>query len=765
MPLAKFWKTQIDKFEKLDLALELDDKDLSAYFAAMFLVNEHSKEFFLKNSDFKDIFLKLWKDVQVGKNELIFAQKTILSILENEPNIAKEMLYYLKKIEKIGELDEDLLRVVKNLSLNIKLNEEIQKEKIVDFEFNKIKELLLEKLNYLEKQNLFKEFKNLEQIRENLLHSTFSIGVTGVMNSGKSTLLNTLLGRELLGTSTVPETANLSIIKHSDNPYAKVSFWSKSEWKQIENSASLNPKMEEFTLKTKENLKEEFQKYVTIEGVSKEINLANLSTYTSAKSSQKLCNIVKSVEIGTTFSLLDKTISIVDTPGLDDPVILREEITKHYLANCDILIHLMNANQAATLKDIDFIIDALTYQKISHLTLVITRIDSVEKDELDEVIEYVKKIVEKRLISLNKPHLTSSILSKIKIFTISSYYALLHRIGKSELALKDGWSIKRSGILDLEEHLKELVFGGERAKVQISSSIRDILQNIKIELDSLRVEKEYLLKSTDELNSEFNRQIKNKKRVAENIDRLNKNKTSFTTALKEYLPTMEKLSKTKFSSLQTILKDRLKDDLIYSLKKESIAPEEERVETLVQFTIKDGLIDLAREYRFEFYKYISKELDSFSRSSGDLICEIFYEFDPKAYQKEAAKDGILSANHQLFAQDLAKLISKTKQKKVDDTLLKLESKIHINFNLLEEKILPLILKSGERMIDEVNLLVTKKVEDENKELLNETKALENAIKYSNLSDEDLGKALAKIDEKILKLSLEEDSLQELLKVI
>jgi hypothetical protein len=189
------------------------------------------------------------------------------------------------------------------------------------------------------------------------------------------------------------------------------------------------------------------------------------------------------------------------------------------------------------------------------------------------------------------------------------------------------------------------------------------------------------------------------------------------------------------------------------------------VETLVQFTIKDGLIDLAREYRFEFYKYISKELDSFSRSSGDLICEIFYEFDPKAYQKEAAKDGILSANHQLFAQDLAKLISKTKQKKVDDTLLKLESKIHINFNLLEEKILPLILKSGERMIDEVNLLVTKKVEDKNKELLNETKALENAIKYSNLSDEDLGKALAKIDEKILKLSHEEDSLQELLKVI
>ena len=141
MPLAKFWKTQIDKFEKLDLALELDDKDLSAYFAAMFLVNEHSKEFFLKNSDFKDIFLKLWKDVQVGKNELIFAQKTILSILENEPNIAKEMLYYLKKIEKIGELDEDLLRVVKDLSLNINLNEEIQKEKIVDFEYNEIKEL------------------------------------------------------------------------------------------------------------------------------------------------------------------------------------------------------------------------------------------------------------------------------------------------------------------------------------------------------------------------------------------------------------------------------------------------------------------------------------------------------------------------------------------------------------------------------------------------------------------------------------------------
>ncbi|MEZ4693446.1 MAG: dynamin family protein [Aliarcobacter sp.] len=42
------------------------------------------------------------------------------------------------------------------------------------------------------------------------------------MNAGKSTMLNALMGKEILGSAVVPETANLTIVKHNTTDTAKV---------------------------------------------------------------------------------------------------------------------------------------------------------------------------------------------------------------------------------------------------------------------------------------------------------------------------------------------------------------------------------------------------------------------------------------------------------------------------------------------------------------------------------------------------------------
>ena len=65
---------------------------------------------------------------------------------------------------------------------------------------------------------LFHREDDLNEIAGYLNSQKFSVGITGVINAGKSTMLNALLGKELLGTSVVPETANLSIIRYSENP-------------------------------------------------------------------------------------------------------------------------------------------------------------------------------------------------------------------------------------------------------------------------------------------------------------------------------------------------------------------------------------------------------------------------------------------------------------------------------------------------------------------------------------------------------------------
>ena len=75
------------------------------------------------------------------------------------------------------------------------------------------------------------------QTKNYLNNQKFSIGITGVMNAGKSTMLNALMGREILGSAVVPETANLTIVKHNPTDNAKVYYWNTQEWDRIVKSA------------------------------------------------------------------------------------------------------------------------------------------------------------------------------------------------------------------------------------------------------------------------------------------------------------------------------------------------------------------------------------------------------------------------------------------------------------------------------------------------------------------------------------------------
>ncbi len=61
------------------------------------------------------------------------------------------------------------------------------------------------------------------------------------------------------------------------------------------------------------------------------------------------------------------------------------------------MCHLMNVNQSATQKDVDFIIDSILYNNIARLLIVITRIDTGTPQELEEGINYTKNSIKQRL--------------------------------------------------------------------------------------------------------------------------------------------------------------------------------------------------------------------------------------------------------------------------------------------------------------------------------------------------------------------------------
>ena len=197
-------------------------------------------------------------------------------------------------------------------------------------------------------ENIIKEIQSLTnnentinelaQTNDYLNNQKFSIGITGVMNAGKSTMLNALMGKEILGSAVVPETANLTVVKHNINEKAKVFYWNTQEWEKIEKAALELESMRDYVNETHSIFGDELNSYVQKESRYDEIDIKDLSLYTSAEAEGKKCNLVKYVELGSNLDFLADGIEIVDTPGLDDPVIQREEITKEYISACDMML-------------------------------------------------------------------------------------------------------------------------------------------------------------------------------------------------------------------------------------------------------------------------------------------------------------------------------------------------------------------------------------------------------------------------------------------
>jgi predicted GTPase len=550
-------------------------------------------------------------------------------------------------------------------------------------------ETLIAKLQHTFNSNEYKE--ELNEIQTYLNTQKFSIGITGVMNAGKSTMLNALMKEEILGSAVVPETANLTIVKYDKQKSAKVFFWNKQDWENIHRSATQIESIAQFLEESKKLFGNELETYIQEESLCKDIDIKDLALYTSAEKSGKKCNLVKYVELKSDLNFLKDGIEIVDTPGLDDPVIQREEITKEYLAQCDLMLHLMNVSQSATLKDVEFIIDALLYQNISKLLVVITRADTVSKEELQEVIDYTKRSIEQQLKAQNKDSKLDYILNTIKFIPISGKMALLHRTNRSKEALDAGFKLEDTGILEVEHYLNESLFGKESNKSEliIHSTQSKLLKTIEKELKSLHYEIILLSKSKEELQADLE-EFNTKKSANEKIfQAMREDIALYKQDAKNYLQSLETFIKNELLDLQNMIKQRVFNDVKYSFETTKKRPESSRIKTIIQTAIKDGIIDVIRDYR---YKFIKK-----SQDIGE-ICEQKYHdfgfvlnhkndnFDARGFFQDDFKAGFLTQSNEVLINLLLQEVAQSKANKLNELNRTIEKHIQDEFEPIEHNI-------------------------------------------------------------------------------
>ena len=165
-------------------------------------------------------------------------------------------------------------------------------------------------------------------------HPEFQIAFVGTIKTGKSTLINALLGHNYSSTAVTPETAALAKFRSSEKDYINVTFFSPEEWKKL--WKSMTKGADSFTNEY-DSLGAEKEKNKWVGHDMIHCELANeaieqeLNKWSSSKSPQHF--FVKEIEVGLS-SLpkdLPKQVVFVDTPGLSDPVAYRSEISRQYI--------------------------------------------------------------------------------------------------------------------------------------------------------------------------------------------------------------------------------------------------------------------------------------------------------------------------------------------------------------------------------------------------------------------------------------------------
>ena len=261
------------------------------------------------------------------------------------------------------------------------------------------------------------------------------IGIIGCVKAGKSSFLNALVfdGNQILPKAPTPMTAALTKISYGTTPEARIVFYQTYDWKNI---VSMDEKYE---AKVNEEFRKAIDQYnqrmqalsnnagygyasyasveptPTREEVERRLQLSEnlvashelvsmvkdrhispneylgkeevitgdpcesstdyirkLEQYVGANG--KLTPLVNHIELVINNPLLDGFV-IIDTPGLNDPIVSRGKATKEYLMNCDVVFVVSSVGQFLTSQDIALISKNLGQESISHAYVIGSKLD------------------------------------------------------------------------------------------------------------------------------------------------------------------------------------------------------------------------------------------------------------------------------------------------------------------------------------------------------------------------------------------------------
>lgn len=240
---------------------------------------------------------------------------------------------------------------------------------------------------------------------------TLQIGIVGQVKTGKSSFLNALFfdGENILPRASTPMTAGLTILEYGEQNALEVDYFTQKDWSFFERDSDAYKRVEEECKKEEPNasatvLKRMIEERTTEQNrvayemiskcsleASKKIDCASdtltfqnyrelqngLEKYVGAAG--EFTSVVKSIRVKLKDERL-KGLRIVDTPGVNDPVLSRENRTRTFLHSCHGVFLLSSSSDFFGSADVQFLNNRVGTEGIAKVVLLASKFDSVLQD-------------------------------------------------------------------------------------------------------------------------------------------------------------------------------------------------------------------------------------------------------------------------------------------------------------------------------------------------------------------------------------------------
>lgn len=257
------------------------------------------------------------------------------------------------------------------------------------------------------------------ELEQRVREQRFYVACLGQFKRGKSTLLDALVGAQVLPAGILPVTAVPTIVRHGPQLAARVRMQS-GEWKEIR--------------------PEELEEYV------------------SEEKNQQNRRGISAVEVFTNSHLLASGMCLVDTPGLGSIFQTNTEATRAFIPHVDAALIVIGADPPLSADELSLV--ETVSRHVKDLIFVLNKADRASKEECRQAAEFARQALETRLSRPIGKILEVSAIEQLRTAAPTRDWAeLIHRL--EELASNSGAALAEAahlrGIARLSRELLAII--------------------------------------------------------------------------------------------------------------------------------------------------------------------------------------------------------------------------------------------------------------------------------------------------------------------